>query len=208
MPVNAKFLAARAAEQRNRLIAYLPGPAPVCGVMIRHLTPRAAAELSLAGNAFAASTPPLRADVFQFLWRLHPAFERPRRIAPGATLLRSVRAYGFRAGLARWRLARYVHRYSLPGAIAEIRAYLSTVYQDAPGDDDPGTRAARSLVRPPMCWVDNYTLHFLRILPGLTPETMVDVPLARLFQLDREHRLRQPDGELNVFDPSDRLLSA
>lgn len=208
MPVNEKFLAARAAEQRNRLIAYLPGPEPVCGVLIRHLTPRASAELSIAGNAFAVGGVPSLGDVFQFLWRLHPAFARPHRILRGRRVWQLVAAYGLRTGLARARLASQVRRLVLADAVREIEAYLAAVNQDRPPQDVKAKNKPVSRVTPPPCWLDNFALHFSGLIPNLSPDAVIDLPLARLFQLEREHRLRQPEGELDVFDPSDALLSA
>lgn len=217
MPVNPKFLAARAAEIRNRQLAHLAVPAPLCGVPVRHLTPRHVNELRLAGNAFCGGgEQPMRGDIFQFLWRLHPDFARPVRAWPrwpsrGLELVKNLYAFGWRAGWARYRLVRNVAGRSVVISALEIEGYLATVYQDLQAADLPtGAKGKQRCIPllPPGSWLDNYCLSFLRLVPGWTPEQIVDCPLARLLQLHRESLLLQEDGELSVIDPSDALLSA
>lgn len=76
-PMNAAFTAARAREDRLRLEAHLPFAGDILGVRQVPLTWRHLIELSRAGNAFFHAAEPTADDVFDYLWRLHPAFRRP-----------------------------------------------------------------------------------------------------------------------------------
>ena len=227
MPVNPKFLAARAAERRHRDLAHLRAlcwlPLQRHGVTFARtplvpFTRRHRIELELARNAFFGPQPVLLGDVFLFLWRLHPLYTPPRPgreqlvanlAAKRFPLLRQWCALGSlgRACLHR-RLTRFVRRSDLAAASAAIRRYLDIAYQDAPGEacSPTGQRARRSAISPPRHSADNHTAWLMRTY-GLSHEEALDFPIALEHQLARELELQQPDGELNVSDPSDLLLA-
>lgn len=218
MPVNPRFLAARAAERRNRDIAHVRALAwvrlrragkPLATTPIVPLTMRHRLELRLAGNGFFASGRVYLSDVFGLLWRLHPLY-RPLRLGceevqVGSGLLRSWIALGsLRSALARRRLAAVVMACDLPEAVAALDEFLLSTEQDAPAAPDGARRAPAA---PERHDADNM-LELLMNLYGLSHDAALDLPVAVANQLYRERMFSVPDGELEIFAPSDRLLSA
>jgi hypothetical protein len=230
MPVNPQFLAARAAEHRNRLLTHV-GLAEPLEIPFRFphsafrlqpsafripqllLTERMRLELQLAGNAFVTGREPLLGDVFVALWRLHPEFCRPRpgRLAAirhldrgGLRFARLWYAYGsWRAArVHRW-LSRCVARCDLFAATELIRERFAIADQDAPGA--PLEATYRSPVAPGFCYYDDLVEYFATTY-HLAPAAVLDLPRALIHQLYRTRQLSQPDGELAVFAPSDSLL--
>lgn len=223
--LSPELAAARAAEQRRRLIAYLPQSEPIvlrCGdrevaCPVVHLTERHRLELTLAGSAFFAGRAPLLGDVFQLLWRLHPDWRRPlhpswlrvhpsRRARP-LPRWRSIVAYGRGSGAAHAWLARVVQRCDLYGAAAAIETWIEHQYQDEPAARVDDTRAAEPAAPgPARCLPDVVTRHFARAM-GIDPRQVVDVPIALLHQWHREELLATGRAEA-VIDPSEQLAPA
>lgn len=227
MPINEKFLTARAAEARQRLLTHvgveeaieIPYRWPRRGhrafrVPQRLLTERMRLELQLSRNAFVCPPAgPLLGDVYGALWRMHPEFCRPR--PERAHLLRYFRrargklfllwyAYGRlrTARLQRW-LSAQVAACDLFAATAALRARFAAAEQDAPGASLEDRR--RPLVAPPFCYFDDLVDYFSSHY-HLSPEQVLDLPRALVHQLYRNRQLSEPDGELSVFAPSDALL--
>lgn len=227
MPLNEPFLAARAAEHANRLLTHLGLAAPLVlplrrprrfrrafAVPQRLLTERMRLELILAQNAFFTARRPLLGDVFNVLWRLHPEFRRPHPLRVGLVrdlgarrfrLLRLWRAFGsLRTARAHRWLSRHVAACDLFAAEKLIVDRLALAEQDAPGAPwEPGRHSA---VAPPFCYFDDLAVHLARSY-GVPVAAALDLPRALVHQLWRAEQLAQPDGELNVFAPSDRLLA-
>lgn len=231
--ISPAFFAAREAEHRNRLLAHLPYPPILCLPILRpargwrrfwsflchpaphvlcpivHLTERHRLELTFAGNAFFTGQNPLLGDVQLFLWRLHPAFFRPdgscpnhQRHDPRGPLDLS---HGRRA---RRQLARRIPHVDLFAAERIIQAYIATTGQDQqtsiPESNHTGYRSP--LLPDPNYWDD--LLDYAMETWGMTRDEVLDTPRALIFQLHRNRLLHSPDGHLDVFSPSDRLLSA
>lgn len=223
MPINPRFLAARAAERRLRALIHLRAlcwlPLRRSGIVIGRtplvpLTLRSRLELKLARNSFfLAGAPPLLGDVFLFLWRLHPHYCALRPLRAGAIanlasrrfrFLRVWWAHGsFRAAVAHRLLTARVRRCDLSAAISSIQAFLAATYQDNAGDDAKVRR--RGSAAPERDETDNQ-VDYLMTVYRLTAEQALDLPLALAHQLYRERQLQKPDGDLNVFAPSDALL--
>jgi hypothetical protein len=211
MPVNEKFLAARAEEQRNRSISYLPEPEPLYlplgrGRVVRvrqsHLTVRAEHELRTLGNPLFVGGTCTRRHAFQFLWRLHPCFLRRNGRQPNlcrwATLWQR-----FVARCIQLRLAYLCGALAWPASILVLQARLDRAYQDDPAADAESDRAP---ALPLIHAVDELCRHFEK--RGLSREAVLDSPVACLLQSIRAERLASPEGEIDVIDPSDALLGA
>lgn len=220
MPINPKFLRARALERRNRDIAHLRlvtwltlrscgrviGQTPLMPFSMRHRM-----ELRLAGNSLVCGGTILPADVFLFLWRLHPfyvrpCFDREQFVAHLAvSRFKFVRLWlalgSFRSARAHRRLTRLVARCDQVAVVAAINEFLDIAEQDAPGVPV----ATVSGVAPQTHDADNL-LTWMMGRYGMEYNEALDMPVAVTNQLYREYMLQQPDGELNVFSPSDRLL--
>ena len=217
MPINQNFLAARATEQRRRLLVHL-GFCPPLAIPFRagrvrflvpqvHLTERHRLELITARNAFFTGLQPLLGDVFMLLWRLHPQFLRPDGTQPNQPPHRCTAHWLARlhASLARRLLLRQVRRCDLFGAADALRARLAEAEQDAGAPaTGPGHRSAAA---PDWNYFDGLvdvlgrTYHY-------TPDQILDLPRALVHQLARNATLSGPEGECAVFAPSDSLLSA
>jgi hypothetical protein len=228
MPINPQFLAARAAERRQRLLTHLALPELVAIPLRRGgafrvpqvlITERIRLELHLAGNALVCGRAPLLGDVFLCLWRHHPEFRRPlparaavlRDLGRWPALLRLALlryAYGDLsvARLHRW-LSRRVAACDLFAAEKILAGRLRTAEQDAPAAAYESGAGTPSAAAPEFCAVDDL-VDWLSTTYGLSPAAALDVPRALVHQLWRNRQLAQPDGELAVFAPSDALLSA
>jgi hypothetical protein len=227
MPITEKFLAARRAERRFRQLVHVRG---ICWVRLHNaagvfahapllpLTERHRLELVLVRCAFFVGWRPSGADVLLFLWRLHPLYRAPQFGREGwlsagvprpLGLLARWRAFGsWRAAWAHARLADYVRCCDVPRASAAIVAFIAQAFQDEPGaETDPlRPRRGHSEAAPDRCMTDNY-VDYLMSVYRLSPDQALDLPIALHYQLYRERALAQPDGELEVFAPSDALLS-
>lgn len=163
------------------------GLAPdLCGSPVRPLTLRHVLELMLAGNAFFTGRRALLADVFDFLWRLHPAFYRPGS------------AHRYFDWPSRERLVRRVRGLDLLHAEREIHQFISAAYADHPGEEsseDGGT--APKLLVPHANLVDALVEWFAATY-SWSPATTLDMPIAQLFQLRRQCGIRH--GE-DIIDP-------
>lgn len=229
MPINEKFLAARAAERRHRLLTHLGLPQlveiPLLGGGAFRVpqvlsTERILLELRLAGSPLLVGRAPLLGDVFLWLWRHHPEFARP--LPERAHLLRGLErvprllrlpllwyAYGSlrTARLHRWLSAR-VAGCDLFAAERLVRERVQTAEQDAPSAPCGERGAARpNPLLPDFCPVDD-AVDWLCSRYPLTPAQALDLPRALVHQLWRNRQLAQPEGELAVIAPSDALLSA
>lgn len=195
MPINDRFLQARAAEHRQRLHSYLPFALPinlalstghVIQVPQQHLSLQALIDLELVGNPFIVGGVPTRWHVYQYLWRLHP------RYTPRGGLL--TRLYlSFLTGRLLW-----------PAAIGMVRERIEQAYLDEPaGDAD----SAPAPALPQHCLYDDLCRLFLRDY-GLSRAEVLQAPFPWLLQLLRSARLAAPDAELDVIDRSDALLAS
>jgi hypothetical protein len=234
MPVTPKFLAARQEEQRNRLIAHLPQPPaldfPVrrppgrwarllswlrcptskVRVPICHLTERHRLELTFAQNAFFTDLAPTLGDVQLFLWRLSPLFMRPDGTFPNAPQgsIRNSRIAIRNSARLRRHLARYIPHIDLHCAETVIQSYLATTAQDFQGGEDtPAGSRVRSRLLPDTNYFDDLT-DYVMATWHMTRAEVLDTPRALLFQLHRNQILREPEGHLKVFAPSDRFLAS
>lgn len=228
MPVNPRFLAARAAERRQRDLAHLRAlawlPLRRGGVVFTRaplvpLTLRHTLELRLARNAFFTPQPALLGDVFLFLWRLHPLYRTPQLArAPLVAelshrrlkLLRLWLALGsFEAAFCHRRLTRLVRQCDLSAAVASIEGFIEVAYQDVPGDDVSGDgrrrTSRRSSVAPERHAADN-TVDYLMSNYHLSHDQALDLPISLINQLYRDRMFSDPECELKIFAPSDALL--
>ena len=232
MPINDKFLAARAAERGRRLITYLPHPPALrlplawpdgfwgrLGRLLRgshlltvlaHYTERQRIELFFACNAFLTGLPPTHGDVQYFLWRLHPDFIRPDGELPNRRHPGQPPRYATPAEVKRsLRILRSIERLvplvDLAPATGTIRGFLAGSEQDRQGATDATVTVSR-VAPEPNPW-DDLCEYFGRDY-GLTRDEVLDSPRAWLFQLHRSHVLRtDPEGDLKIFAPSDDFLA-
>lgn len=177
-------------EERNqRSEAWARIPAVVAGSMALPFTLRMHTELQLSGNAFLAGRPPLWGDVFAFLWRVHPAYYRPysaRRFIDFPACSRLRRHCQFLAAQPGSPLA---------FAAGEIMGYLGRAFADAPAsaparEDGPlGT----------LCHLTDSAVDWCASRYGWTPDVILDLPLACVFQLRRAAAISAGEP---VIDPS------
>lgn len=213
MRYSPEIAAILSAEENSRTISWLQVAPDLCGVRQAHLTPRAQNELMLAGNAFFTTRRALLADVFDFLWRLHPGYRRPLR--PHYLRRRSVNTLQRRLTL--WlafgdhktaqifhTLERHVRRIDLHQAESQIRAHLEFIFQDRPATDESSESATDSLFHKPRAhWLDNY-VDFFASRYGWPVDHILDQPMARLLQLYRATAIAH--GDL-VIDNSARKIN-
>jgi hypothetical protein len=196
---NAAFVAAQAAEERNRLMAWLDRAPdlslrtrggrvlvfPVLTLRWRHVL-----TLLRSGNAFVSTATPAAGDVAEILWLLHPWHP----------------ANGGRAFL-RVRLARVLVEVlsvfvSLPHAERELRTLLRDAFQDReqfprPRDEEP------SPLEPTLTQFDAVARHF--ILAGWTREQLLESGVAFTLQVLRAQGLAEGRSD-NFVPPSAGLL--
>ncbi len=215
MPVNEKFLAARAAEHRQRLLTHAGLAAPIElpilhreGVVARArvvpLTERHRLELALVGNAILCGRAPLLGDIMQFLWRLNPYFRRPDGTYPNLTGPVPIFFTWLRSRVARAALARAVRRCDLFAAERAIHEWLQVAEQD--GHCGVSAKVTRSRLTPEHCYPDDLTNHLCSTYT-IAPTQVLDLSVALVNQLWRAELLTRPNSELSVSAPSDALLS-
>lgn len=197
---NAAFVAAQAAEERNRLLAWLdraPDLAlrtrgggtlvfPVLTLRWRHVL-----TLLRSGNAFVSSGPVAPGDVAEFLWLLHPWHPENGR-----------RAF-LRRRLARVLVEVLSVFVSLPHAERALRALVLAAFQDRetfpkPRDEEP------SPLEPTLTQFDAVARHF--ILAGWTREQLLESGVAFTLQVLRAHGLAEGRAD-NFVPPSASLLT-
>jgi hypothetical protein len=102
-----------------------------------------------------------------------------------------------------------VQRCDVGRATTAIREFLAQSGQDEPSvDDENVNRPGRySPAMPDRCGTDNFVEYAMKHY-GMTPDQVLDTPIALFHQLYREHLLATEDGELAVFAPSDSLLNS
>lgn len=210
MPITPQFLAARAAENRRRLISYCPLAEPLAlpvgqGRIVRvpqvHLTPRINLELEVLGSPFVVGGAVAPWDVFRLLWRCHPLFLRPDGTLPNRGHRRARSAERIRGAASRLWLACLTGRLLWPLAVVAVRDRIALAWQDDPAD----STESRAPAAPQPCEPDELCRYFAG--RGLSRDAVLDSPIAVLLQFIRSETLAQPDGELEVIDPSDALLA-
>jgi hypothetical protein len=167
----------RAAEMRNRALAFAGITHRVCGVTINPLTPHHRLGLQLVHNAFTTQTRPLDGDVVWFLTFL----------APGHT--------GFtpRAAFRRWLLRRHLKRRDHTDNVHSIKSYIVTQLQDQPGtfftteDGSPSWPVADYVH-----WMADEAGFWMEIHGGFTLESYMHTPYLVLQQLFRSWQTRHP----------------
>ena len=182
------FKEAQDREHLNRALAFANVPWTLLGCEVVQLTPRHRLEMQLGGNAFARGLAPLQGDVFQFLWRLNPAFQAR------LTTIRSFRAYR--------RLKQAVRGIPTERAAREIAGYLAAMLQDMPevstnGSDDTADNYVH--------WMAVESLVFMTGC-GLKFAEYLDTPYLVLQQW---HRARQVgrDNSPPFINESDRIAN-
>lgn len=215
MPANPAFFAARSAEQRQRLLSYLPFAEPLAlplstGRVVHvpqvHFTLRCALELRLVGNPFLVGGRPTVDDVLRYLWRLHPDFIRPDGSLPNRRdfLGRPLAAgwlQSLRSAWASFCLGLLAGRLLWPAGALLIRDRIAQNSQDADEADDSGVFSAA----PAHCDADDHCAWFMPL--GFTRDQVLDAPVAWLLQYQRATALAGPDGDCEVIDKSDRFLA-
>ncbi len=234
MPVNPHFLAARAREQSNRIIAHLPRPealllplhpAPAAGFIRRmcsafrrpvaalswpivHFTNRHRLELGYAGNAFLDSTAPLLGDVQAWLWRLHPLFLRPSGELPNRRQPGGPMVF---ASARECRAALRIRRQLIalaPRMDLFAAEHVIRSYAATVSQDAQRdiTREHVGRAAPEPNYYDDL-LAYAEDRWRMSRDEALDTPTARLFQRLRNELLNSPNGILKVSAPSDALLA-
>jgi hypothetical protein len=168
--LSSEYENAQRQEKLARLVPFLIGEMPFCGDLIKHLTPRIAGELSLIGNAFICGGEPTRGDVFNFLWRLNPAFARPE-------------ALSLRARFIRWRLKWVVSRVDLARVRVKIREYLDDQFLDS----HTGVKADDKDEKPEKVTWLAYRAYFFMSHFGMSYIDFMDTPIPVLNQLQKAY---------------------
>lgn len=207
------FEIARAEERRNRLLAYLARAPRLCGLPVVPITARHLLELEVVGNACVVPGTVTTDAVFDFLWRLHPDFcvpQRPELLARGGEGLseedRLTQCFGHPPSASAYlQVHGVVAKLPLAAAYAEIKARISLCYQDQAADVTDGM-GLKSALAPDRHWLESF-LVFYCVECGWSVDAVLDSPLARLFQIYREHCLAH-GIEAPFVAPSDALIGA
>lgn len=170
-------------EQHNRDIAFLVSPAPICGVPIVHLSLRHWSMLIGCKNRFIHGDRPEAGDVAMFLWFLSPDYVAGDNAARDKFVSERVRPLEFGA------------------VVREVYAYLARVFQDIPNSNSKGGGDSKSYTAPVASMVDLLAHEY-----GWTDETILTLPLARLFQYMRRIEKRN-DPKAMQFNRSEQFVS-
>ena len=164
-------------EQEARDLAFLGLPIPLCGIIVRQFTPRHLILLTRCRNRFLVGGVPQSEDIAAFLWQVSTAYA-PGDAAGRVELFRSLKV-------------------DYAAAVAEIRAYLAAVFQDAPKGRGPSKLYTSAMA---------YLVHTLAKEYGWDDDAILEKPLARLWQYYRHlESVYSPNAA--QFNPSDRLMA-
>ena len=166
-------------EQVNRDMAFMPAPLPVCGVAVRHMNARHHIMLCGCRNRFITGGSIRPEDVAMWLWFLSPGYTTEA---------------GFREAF----IAEKVRPLDFAEVSRAIIEYREQVYQDWPASDG----LARKLYVAPVATMVDLLAHEY----GWSDESILEMPLARIFQYVRRINMRRDPGAV-MFNPSDRLMS-
>jgi len=193
----ANYEQAVAREEENRLLALHGRARPLLGFSMIALRWRHVLDFTFAGNAFFnAAREPERADVFQFIWCLHPCFSWPDGILPNQLPRQPVpsRFARLRARLACQRLARIAPPLELAPL---IHAWIDLAWQDSPAPDTGsgggGLPACTSSLSPRLRWLDVVAAD---VTLGPTLRDRLETPVALSFQHMRTRALASGDDDL------------
>lgn len=178
-----EVIAAQQAEQTTRDLAFLDIPFELCGELVRQVTPRTVLYLTGAGSPFMVGGMPLPEHVAQFLW-VHSVDYR--------------KGNGAVAGWLRWRLCRRIRGLDYMDSVQAVRQYVDDAFMDAPngkgGEDSP---FASSMAH----FVDAFASEY-----GWDANTVLDAPIAVLFQLRRLH-VKRADPNKHFMNRSDDVIA-
>ena len=169
-------------EQHNRDIAFLVSPPPICGVPIVHMSLRHWSMLIGCRNRFIHGERPEAGDVAMFLWFLSPDYAAGDNAAREKFVAERVRPLDFGA------------------AVKEIFGYLARVFQDIPSSNGKAGDS-KSYTAPVASMVDLLAHEY-----GWTDETILTLPLSRLFQYLRRIEKRN-DPKAMQFNRSEQFVS-
>lgn len=181
---------AREQERQNRALAFSDVPWTVCGLEVVVLTPRHRLEFQLIRNPFASGGNVTHKAIYQFLWRLNPAFKK--RVW-----------FGSAAWFARKQVTKVAASLDIDEARFEILSYLGAMLQDLPegGDGEDSSNPPENYVH----WLACEMCFYLKRFPGFTREMLMDTPYLVLQQLYRAHRL-EIEKHPHFINESDRLI--
>lgn len=176
-----------AREEERRAEDFIDATRTVCGIELRALTPRDLLLLSTAGNPFVAGGEIGPAAIAQFLWQLHAAPPRSW--------------WGER------KFFKHCAALDYDSAVAQIRAYLDRAFADAPagrsgGGGESGRPVGTNFVAP-------LIVRLAAGIPSLSPQAIMDTPLAQLFQFRKvlaADAAAKSGGNFRDRSPTDRLL--
>lgn len=176
---NPEYAEAASREQVNRDLAFLPEAPAICGIRVRHMTPRHHILLSGCRNRFVVGGHPQPEDVAMFLWFVSPEYTT---------------VPGFREVFVNTK----VRPLDFYEAARAIYAYMERVWQDWPAGDG----ATRKQYTAPVA----STIDLLASEYGWSDEMILEMPLARIFQYIRRIEIRHNPKAMQ-FNASDRHLS-
>lgn len=194
---------ARAAEQRNRALAFVGLTHTVAGIELVPMTPRHKLALQLVGNAYAVgrAAEASAVDSFQFLWCQSEAYaKRWDRLA-------------WLSRMDRRRIAKIVKRSDHAELRAMISAYIYSQVHDFPEHDNDESPDYRNSIH----WAGIEAAFWINIHGGFTLESYMGTPYLVLQQLMRAYRANHPkrvqnqDGSWAIEHPtfnngSDRIV--
>lgn len=167
-------------ENRERDIPWLGLTEFVCGVELMQFAPRHYLFLTVAQSPFILGGTPIETDIAKFFWVCSTKF-----IAGNTRWIR-------------WRRDRFIKRLrklDWGQCVSEIGSYIDDAFSLGPG----GGGSSKSYSSCISGIVDRFAFEY-----GWSEEVIVTTPFKKLFQLERNRKLRTyPDTTFS--NPSDRL---
>ena len=188
-------------ETEAREIDFLGAPELLCGIEVMPLSIRRLLRLQAVGSPFlykVDGTPPPEqvGDVALFFWALSPNYERALRVRLWAECV-SFEIGKFAFNFIRQRFVRRLRPLKLGPAARACRDYVSRAFEDAPGGSEG--RVSASYYGWPASYVGLLASEY-----GWTEDTILDLPLRRLFQHVRRLIQKHDPGAI-LFNPSDKV---
>jgi hypothetical protein len=182
-----RFAELRAQEESRREQAFLSVPLTICGEELRPMTARDLLVLNGIDSPFVCPTEVGVVELAMFLWILNVEND-------GTQSWRNMRR--------RSKMFRRIAPLNFDASVSECRAYVEAIFQDAPkGSAQAGEKRPLGT-----CFLVPLVMRIAKET-GWDRDTILDTPMAQLFQYLKYIQAQAEGKDFNDWSPSDSITN-